>query len=680
MFTLSNVRRQFFTRRTSLFWLTLAVIFGLAGLNANSLLARDSVSAADMNTSYATVSPSIISMNQHATFTIVLRNTGSTDATAGVVAGEAETNALVYVANSASDGGTEQNGKVVWDNVLVPATKSVALTFKMTRKTAVSSETGVMVGAAISMFGPGGGEVKVVQANLTLSPDNKPAPRGLSATKTASKQMIGYGEELTYTITLSNSRTEAVTVSVADPLSDWRLAYVPESASNGGSYDEASKTVSWNNVTVPAGGTVDLSFEVKSVVYVNAPSVSTNTVTITAEGQSFVSSASVMIVKSTVGPAPDPAANLAMSTMTASPPYAGPDQKVTYTVQLRNTGGSSAVANVSDTLPAELALVADSISDGGTYDAATRTIAWRNVEVAATARKELRFQVTPAVSVTEPTPVMNTAMIESNGVALERSFPIVLLPEAAGNDKVRPVVESVTINDGAGMVDNNQVTLNIRASDNDSLDKMHIQEWQISSDRPMWELVNTQKNMTYQETVDWTLGEQPGTHFIAVWVVDASGNTSLLNRNAVAFVSLTGSETVGQSGFVPFLAQLDAGVTVEATLETTSGDADLYVWFPGNLGQPDEASTNEGVATDTVSFTTSKAGIYLFLVHGIPGSAYTFSMTQSAETPANASQLTAKPINFTSEPLMSWLGFDPFGVLKVPNNEASKIFVPTVTR
>ncbi|MCG8352703.1 MAG: DUF11 domain-containing protein [Chloroflexales bacterium] len=679
MFTSSNTRGQFFARKTNLFWLTLAVILGLAGFNPNSLLARDSVSTANMSTSYATVSPSIISTDQQATITIQLRNTGSTDATASVVAGENGTEELAYVPNSASHGGTAKENKIVWDNITVKATRSVKLSFKMTPKKPVTSEKGVTIGAAISMFGQVG-DVKIVSANLTLSPENRPAPSDLKAEKSASKSAIAYGQKLTYTIKLSNSGANNITANVSDPLTDQRLAYVAGSVSAGGSYDEATKTVSWNNVTVPAGGSVELSFEVKVVVYVNAPSPSTNTVTITVNGQSFTRSASVLVVQSDIGPAPDPKSNLEMSSMTASPPYIGPGQEVNYTIKLNNTGGSKAVASVTNPLPTELALVAGSISDGGVYDEATRTISWANVEVEATSQKNLSYKATPASEVTKPTPVKSTATIVSDGVSLERSFLVLLLPQAPGNDKVRPIVESVTVNGGESMTNNRQVTLNIRAVDNDSLDKMHIQEWQINADRPSWELVNSQENMTYQETVAWTLGEQPGTHFIAVWVVDASGNVSLLNRNAVAFVSLTGSGEVGARGFAPFMVQLKAGVTVSATLETTSGDADLYVWFPGNLGLPDEASTNEGVATDTVSFTTSKAGIYLFLVYGIEKSSYTFSMTQSAESTANASQLTAKPINFTAEPLMSWLGFDPLGVLEVPNNAATTIYVPVITR
>lgn len=59
------------------------------------------------------------------------------------------------------------------------------------------------------------------------------------------------GDTLTYTITYVNPTGQQANITITDKL-DKGLTFVPNSASNGGSYDEGSRTVTWNLTDVPA--------------------------------------------------------------------------------------------------------------------------------------------------------------------------------------------------------------------------------------------------------------------------------------------------------------------------------------------------------------------------------------------------------------------------------------------
>lgn len=59
------------------------------------------------------------------------------------------------------------------------------------------------------------------------------------------------GDTLTYTITYVNPTGQPADITITDTL-DKGLTFVPNSASDGGSYDEGSRTVTWNLKNVPA--------------------------------------------------------------------------------------------------------------------------------------------------------------------------------------------------------------------------------------------------------------------------------------------------------------------------------------------------------------------------------------------------------------------------------------------
>ena len=323
--------------------------------------------------------------------------------------------------------------------------------------------------------------------------------------------------------------------------------------------------------------------------------------------------------------------------------------------------------------------VAGSVSGGGVYDLNTQTITWENVSIPSGAELLLTFAVTADVA--EPIVVVNTAVITPvDKEPIERSTAVLLTPEAVvDKDVIPPFLNDVTI-DSQDILSNSAVTLTIDASDNVGVEQMYIVEWQLATQPfPHWQKVQSSGWIPFQSEMPWALGDKSGTHYVAVWVADAAKNISPLTLQAVDYASLLlPNETVAQQDTVAYLVHYEANKTVTATLTPSSGDADLYAWYPGNFLTPDQKSTNGGTAVDSVTFTTPSSGAYLFLVYGYTEATYELTITpgggSAASTPlSNSSNVTGmdnvsgKENELTAEPVLSWSGLDPLGIANRPD-------------
>jgi uncharacterized repeat protein (TIGR01451 family) len=295
---------------------------------------------------------------------------------------------------------------------------------------------------------------------------------------------------------------------------------------------------------------------------------------------------------------------------------------LTYTIRLRNSSRITATADVTDPLPVEMSYVAGSATGAGAYDPGTRTLSWNDVTVLALERQSLSFAVT-ATTVTAPKLVWNRATISATGESFERWSAVLLVPGAPARDITPPVIHSLTIGD-RDVVTGVTVTLHISATDNVSVTRMVLREWQWRMwPVPHWRTVRSSGWVPYQPDYPWTLGAKSGTHFVGVWVADGARNVSRLDHQALDFASLLlPGETISQGGVIPYQVYYETGIDVTAALTPTAGDADLYVWYPRSFFWPDEDSTQPGLATDVVSFTTPLTGTYLFVVHGYTAATY----------------------------------------------------------
>jgi len=178
-------------------------------------------------------------------------------------------------------------------------------------------------------------------------------------------------------------------------------------------------------------------------------------------------------------------------------------------------------------------------------------------------------------------------------------------------------------------------------------------------------------------------------------VADSSLNRSHLTRRALDFASLLLPGThVDRGGMVPYLVFYPAGVEVTAVLKNLSGNANLFVWHPGNMFAPDETSPAVGGITETITFTTRTAGTYLFLVYGVKASDYDLSIMPgggprawlypdaagAAGPDASSPAQTLQPDGITYNPILPQSGLDPLNVAVDPSGPFFQVYLPSITR
>jgi uncharacterized repeat protein (TIGR01451 family) len=441
-----------------------------------------------------------------------------------------------------------------------------------------------------------------------------PEPMLALSWKFPSRFLLGPGERLSYTIRLHNFGSEEGLAQVTDHLPA-ELGYVTGSATPDAVYDEQARTLSWSEVSVPSWQRVDLTFDV-STAAVTTSTLVANTAVISAGETAFERHALILLAPGR----PQRHPRLAGSYKSASQYVLPPDEVLTYTIRLHNSGTAEAVAEVTDRLPEEVTYIAGSATPGGVYDPVEGTLAWADITVPVRGDAALSFAVTP-MAVATPTLVTNTAVISADGEVLERRARVLLVPERPERDIVPPVLHSLTI-DGQDVLNSPTVTLHISATDDVAVDRMYLREWQwAATPWPQWRVVRSSGWVPYEADYAWTLAPDSGTHFVGAWVADGAGNRSQIDARALDFASLVQpGATVPPLGVVPYLVYYDAGVDVTAVVSPTGGEADLYAWYSGALSEP------LGAGSDVVSFTTESAGTYLFVVRGQSGATYDLSI------------------------------------------------------
>ncbi len=620
------------------------------------------------------------------TYTILLWNAGTTSVTADVT--DVVPVEMSYLAGSATGGATYDGGSgtLTWSDVEVDPAEVKPLAFVVTATT-VSTPTLVTNRATITTEG----STVEREATVLLWPESSVWDLYLSQ-KTVSQHVATAGDVLTYTIQLRHVGAVSSTVTVTDGVPS-EMSYVAGSATKGGVYDPGTGEVSWSGVEVGPGGAIPLSFEVM-VSPVSAPTPVVNTATIAADGGSFVRRAGVVVLS-------DSAAGLSLhgSRKIASRRSVTSGESLTYTIRLHNSSRLSVAADVTDAVPPEVTYVSGSATGGAAYDPETATLSWRDVTVPPGESVSLSFRVT-ATTVEKLTPVVNTAVIAAGDQSFERQAVVLLAAEPMEGDITPPVVEELTIDERDVLTDP-EVTLHVSASDDVGVTRMYVQEWGLTATpMPHWEVVQSSGWVSYQETSDWTLASESGARFIGVWVADGAGNVSLLSKDAVDFASLLlPGETIDQRRWIPYLVHYEAGEDVTATLETMSGDADLYVWFPDSFGLPDEYGINPDTEFDQVSFTTPEAGTYLFLVYGYQASTYDLSISPEGGhqlagsavgrvggagvdqlAPVRVATVVAnKELDFYTEPVLALSGLDPLADAEAPGRPFV-VYLPLVVR
>ena len=232
--------------------------------------------ATNLAGSYKSAWPRMLSGGDTVTYSITLLNTGSSPVTVQVV--DPVPAILNYAPNSADHNGTYDTTTktVTWKDVVVQPYNQllpvapVRLNFQATAPDVLpaSSIRPLVITNTATIAAP---TYAIKRSADILLVTNTISPLAGSY-KTASQKVVQPGQEFSYQIYLENSSTVPQKVSVKDPLPG-QVNYVDGSANANGVYDPASRTVSWDDLTVLEGSTLVLTFKV-TAIYPPANSIS----------------------------------------------------------------------------------------------------------------------------------------------------------------------------------------------------------------------------------------------------------------------------------------------------------------------------------------------------------------------------------------------------------------------
>lgn len=191
--------------------------------------------------------------------------------------------------------------------------------------------------------------------------------------KEVDKAEAKIGEELTYTINYKNTENETADITIVDKLAEG-LTYVEGSATKHGVYNKETHTVTWVIRDVAAKADGEVSFKatvnekaievinnVASIQVGNNPEISVDTDTVETE---VLVPEIEMTKKQALGDGEATTSQIQVKT----------GDKVTYYITVSNKGNLEATdVIVSDTIPAGMAVIENSISDKGALKDGTIT-------------------------------------------------------------------------------------------------------------------------------------------------------------------------------------------------------------------------------------------------------------------------------------------------------------------
>lgn len=354
--------------------------------------------------------PAAVAAGQQTSFTITVNNTSGAALTVSSIQDTlpagfsyvATTGGTLGAAASAPAAGDA--GSISWGftpPVSVPAGSSRTLVFSAQAAGVAGTFTNVATAATSA------GALTTPPTQVDVG-----APR-LTIAKAASAGSVSPGDEVTYTITYGNDSAVSVTgAQIVDAL-PLGLSFV--SASNGGVYNSATRTITWPAGDLAAG---EGPFAVSFVVSVDSPYPAAaaipllNTAEITSD-QSAPSSAGASIFVD----APRPALRIQKD---ADLTHAAAGGNVVFTLNYANTGNAAATGvTIVDPIPAGFAVQA--IGNGGV--AAGGNVTWTIGTVAAGATGSVSVTMRPGSPYTAANPATNTATISAaNAAAASDSF------------------------------------------------------------------------------------------------------------------------------------------------------------------------------------------------------------------------------------------------------------------
>jgi uncharacterized repeat protein (TIGR01451 family) len=390
-------------------------------------------SSADLSTTQKTVvdvNGGVPQPGDQLSYTITVVNTGDAPAQGAVVTDVVSTDLESVVP---LDGGvwSAATRTITWPAAdVVPGTNrvlrfSASLVFPMADGTVVCNQGSVtsqdVTGAVLTDDPATAAAADPTCVTVESEPDLAPT------TKTVADLNGGDvvpGDVLRYTITVDNQGTQNATgVVVTDVVSTDLTSVTPL---DGGVWNAATRTITWNVGLAPAKGQVTVRFDAQVVLPLDDGTQISN--------QGSVTAAEITTPVLTDDPATPATDDPTVVTVVSSPLFSTSQKTVTdvngglvepgdtlaYTLTIVNTGTSLADnVTVADVLDQNVNFA--SAGQGGSYNAATRTITWSGATtpalvqmgVGTAASVTLTFQATVVSPIVNGTQICNQGLIQS---------------------------------------------------------------------------------------------------------------------------------------------------------------------------------------------------------------------------------------------------------------------------
>ncbi len=225
--------------------------------------------------------------------------------------------------------------------------------------------------------------------------------------KSDGKLIVGAGEELVYDVTVTNTGSDEVTKVVATDSLPTGLTFV--TASNKGTFDSATRTVTWAIGSIPVGEKVTVQVTATVDQDVRPGAEIRNTATVETEQGCVDNPATAGDECTTTDVDYVPSLKVVKNDHKQ---VVAPGQAVTYDITASNTGVVEATeVVVTDELPQNLVFL--SADQGGVFDEATRKITWNIPTIASGDAVTVHAEVSVADSVVPGDTIRNLSTITS---------------------------------------------------------------------------------------------------------------------------------------------------------------------------------------------------------------------------------------------------------------------------
>ena len=307
------------------------------------------------------------------TYTIKLTNSGNGD---GKVTVTDEIPTGTRIKDENTTGYNKETNTMTWSDVEVKAGKSVELTLEVVVK---DDTTDTVKNVA-----------KIDNKEIPEKPETKVA--NITGAKSVDKPTAKVGDILTYTIKLTNSGNGDGKVTVTDEIPTGTR--IKDENTTG--YNKETNTMTWSDVEVKAGKSVELTLEVV------VKDDTTDTVKNVAK-----------IDNKEIPEKPETKVANITGTKKVDKTEAKVGDTLTYTITLTNSGNATGTVTVTDPIP-EGTKIKVATTDG--YDLETNTMTWKNVEVKAGKSVELTLEV---VVEDNTSVIKNKAYVDDNKIPEE---------------------------------------------------------------------------------------------------------------------------------------------------------------------------------------------------------------------------------------------------------------------